>query len=185
MNAIPIWIWIFLIVAGGLFALKIIYVICTAMVLPITRGALFVSSSRVRVAAFVDAVPMKAGQLLVDIGCGDGRVLRMASRRYGVNTIGYEINPLAYIKARLLCLGDKNIQIRWKNFWKENLAKADFVFCYLYPDIMQNLSGKLISDLKPGTIVASCNFSLPGISPRSILRPGGSLHCDPLYIYEM
>ncbi len=185
MNAMPAWIWIFFTIAGGLFALKIVYIICTALVLPITQGALFVSTSRVRVAAFIDAVPMKAGQLLVDIGCGDGRVLRMARRRYGVKTVGYEVNLLAYIKARLLCLGDRDIKIKWKNFWKENLATADVVFCYLYPDVMQRLSAKLLSDLKPGTIVASCNFSLPGISPSDVLRPGGSLHNDPLYIYRL
>ena len=181
----PIWIWIFFTIAGGLFAFKVVYVICTALVLPMTQGALFVSTSRVRVAAFMDAVPMKAGQLLVDVGCGDGRVLRMARKRYGVKTIGYEVNLLAYIKARLLCLGDKDIKIKRKNFWNENLAKADVVFCYLYPDVMQRLSRKLRSDLKPGTIVASCNFSLPGISLSNVLRPGGSLHNDPLYIYEV
>ena len=101
MDTMPTWIWIFFIIAGGFFTLKIIYVICTALVLPITQGALFVSSSRVRVAAFIDAVPMKTGQLLVDIGCGDGRVLRMAHKRYGIKTIGYEVNLMAYIKARM------------------------------------------------------------------------------------
>jgi hypothetical protein len=53
MNAMPAWIWIFFTIAGGLFALKIVYIICTALVLPITQGALFVSTSRVRVAAFI------------------------------------------------------------------------------------------------------------------------------------
>jgi len=181
---IPAWLWIFIILAGGLFALKISYVLCTALVLPITQGALFVSSSRVRVAAFIDAVPMHTGQLLIDIGCGDGRVLRKASKCYGAKAIGYEVNLMAYIKARLLCLGDKNIQIKWKNFWKENLAGADVVFCYLYPDVMKRLSDKLRSDLKPGTVVASCNFALPGFQSEKILRPGGALHNDPLYIYQ-
>ena len=119
MNAMPAWIWIFFTIAGGLFALKIVYIICTALVLPITQGALYVSTSRVRVAAFIDAVPMKAGQLLVDIGCGDGRVLRMARKRYDVKTVGYEVNLLAYIKARLLCLGDRGIKIIGKIFGRK------------------------------------------------------------------
>ena len=179
------WIWAFIILAGGLFALKIGYVLTTALALPITQGALFVSSSRVRVAAFIDAVPMQAGQLLIDIGCGDGRVLRMVSKRCGVRSIGYEVNLMAYIKARLLCLGDRNIQIRWQNFWKQDLAGADVVFCYLYPDVMKRLSDKLRSELKPGTRVASCNFALPGFQCQKVLRPGGILHNDPLYIYQV
>jgi trans-aconitate methyltransferase len=181
----PTWIWIFFILAGGLFVLKISYVLSTALVLPITQGALYVSTSRVRVAAFMDAVPMKPGQLLVDLGCGDGRVLRMATKRYGIKTIGYEVNWMACLIARLLCMGDRTIKIKRKNFWKENLSAADVVFCYLYPDVMQRLSKKLISDLKPGTVVASCNFSMPGFTPSNVLRPGGSLHNDPLFIYHI
>ncbi len=182
---IPTWIWIFIFLAAGLFVIKISYVLSTALVLPITQGALFVSSSRVRVAAFIDAVPMQTGQILIDIGCGDGRVLRMASRSFGASAVGYEVNLLAYIKARLLCMGDRNIQIKWKNFWNEKLTAADVVFCYLYPDVMKRLSEKLQSELKPGTVVASCNFPLPGLHPQKVLRPGGALHNDPLYIYQV
>ena len=181
----PTWIWIFIFLAAGLFVLKISYVLSTAMVLPITGGALFVSSSRVRIAAFFDAVPMQAGQLVIDIGCGDGRVLRKASKCFGAKAVGYEVNLLAYIKARLLCMGDRNIQIKCKSFWNEKLTAADVVFCYLYPDVMKRLSDKLRSDLKPGTVVASCNFPLPGFQPQKVLRPGGSLHNDPLYIYQI
>ena len=179
------WIWIFIFLAAGLFVVKISYVLSTALALPITQGALFVSSSRVRVAAFIEAVPMQTGQLLIDIGCGDARVLRMASKCYGARAIGYEVNLLAYIKARLLCMGDRNIQIKWKNFWNAKLTAADVVFCYLYPDVMKRLSDKLRSDLKPGTVVASCNFALPGFQSQRVLRPGGDLHNDPLYIYQM
>ena len=182
---IPTWIWIFFILAGGLFVLKISYVISTALVLHITQGALYVSSSRVRVAAFADAVPMKPGQLLVDLGCGDGRVLRMANKRYGIKTIGFEVNWMAYLKARLLCMGNRDIEIKRKNFWRENLSAADVVFCYLYPDVMLRLTQKLISNLKPGTVIASCNFPLPGFTPGKVLRSGGSLHNDPLYIYQI
>ena len=75
------WIWVFIILAGGLFALKITYALSIALVLPITQGALYVSTSRAKIAAFIDAVPMKADQMLVDLGCGDGRVLREAHKR--------------------------------------------------------------------------------------------------------
>jgi len=95
------WIWIFMFLAGGLFTLKITYVLCTAIVLPVTQGAMYVSTSQVRISSFIQAVPMSPGQLLIDLGCGDGRVLRQVQKAYGARTIGYEVNPL-----------DKNMNIQ-------------------------------------------------------------------------
>jgi SAM-dependent methyltransferase len=179
------WIWIFIILAGGLFALKIIYVLSIVLVLPITQGALYVSTSRIKIAAFIDAVPMQADQMLVDLGCGDGRVLREARKRYGIQTIGYEINPLAYLKARLFSIGRSKIKIKRQNFWEADLSGADVVFCYLYPDVMKKLAAKLKSGLKPGAIVVSSNFPLPEHIPNKILRPQSSLHNDPMYVYHL
>ena len=180
----PAWIWIFIIVAGGLFGLKIAYVLCTSAALPITQGALYVSTSRVRIDAALDEIPMVPGELLVDLGCGDGRVIRKAVKRHNVRAIGYEVNLMAYMRARLKCFNLKDVQIKWGNFWHADLSRADVVFCYLYPDVMQRLSEKLKSDLKPDARIVSCNFRLPGYQPVNTLRPGNSLHNDPIFIYR-
>ena len=179
------WIWIFIILAGGLFALKIIYVLSIALVLPVTQGALYVSTSRAKISACINAVPMTSDQKLVDLGCGDGRVLREAQKRYGVRTVGYEINPLAYLKARLFSFGSNKIKIRRQNFWEADLSDADVVFCYLYPDVMKRLADKLIASLKPGAVIVSSNFSLPGLVPSKIVRLRHSLHNDPIFIYRI
>ncbi len=179
------WIWIFIILAGGLFALKIIYVLSIALVLPVTQGALYVSTSRTKISAFINAVPMRADQKLVDLGCGDGRVLRKALKRYGVRTVGYEINPLAYLKARIFSFGSSKIKIRRQNFWEADLSDADVVFCYLYPDVMKRLAVKLAAGLKPGAVIVSSNFSLPGWVPSKIVKLKHSLHNDPIFIYRI
>jgi SAM-dependent methyltransferase len=128
---------------------------------------------------------MKAEQTLVDLGCGDGRVLREAQKRYGVRTIGYEINPLAYLKARLFSFGPNKIKIRCENFWEADLSGADVVFCYLYPDVMKKLAAKLTAGLRPGAVVVSSNFSLPGFVPSNVLRLESSWHNDPMYVYQI
>ncbi len=181
----PIWVWVFIVLAGGLFGLKMTYVLCTALALPSTRGALYVSTTRTRVATFIRAVPMKPEQTLVDLGCGDGRVLRLARKFYHVRAIGFEVNLMAYLKARLLSIGLKGIEIRRENFWLQNLACADIVFCYLCPDVMHWLAAKLQSELRPGTLIVSCNFPVPGFRPIRVLRPEGALHSDPLYVYQV
>jgi SAM-dependent methyltransferase len=181
----PVWILIFLAVAGLLFVVKVLYVLAAGWTLPKTRGALFVSTASARIRSFLDAVPMKPGDRFVDLGCGDGRVLRAASRRYSVRAIGYEVNPLAYGTARLLSLGMSGVRVRWGNFWEKDLADADVVFCYLFPDVMKRLSTKLRQELGPGTRVISCNFSLPGWHPEKILHPDSLRHGDPIYVYQL
>ncbi len=169
--------------AAALFVIKMIYVISTTVALPITQGALFVSSTRHRISAFLDAVSMKKGDVLIDLGCGDGRVLKMAAKRYGVCAIGYELNPMAYMKARVYSIFSKNVQIRFANFHNADISTADVVFCYLFPDVLPKLSQKLVNELKPGAIFVTCNFPLKGIEANTIIKPEGSLHSDPIYIY--
>jgi len=180
-----LWIWGFFILAGGLFALKMAYVLSTALVLPTTQGALYVSTTRTRISAFLETVDMVPGQCFIDLGCGDGRVLRAIRKRASVKAVGYELNPLACLRARLQCIGDASIEIRRRDFMKADLSEADVVFCYLFPDVMKRLAIKLRAELRPGTFVASCNFAFPGFVPETVLYPSGALHSDPIYIYRM
>lgn len=184
MGAMPFSIWVFISVAGSLFLLKALYGLSVAVVLPATRGALYVSTARRRVEAILEALDLQPGQLLVDLGCGDGRVLRSAVRRCALRAEGYEINPLAYGKARVLSLGCPRIRLHHDNFWNADLSAADIVFCYLFPDVMHPLACKLGRELKPGSMVASCNFPIPGWVPEKILYPAGRLGNDPVYFYR-
>ncbi len=179
------WLWGILILSAGLFAVKMAYVFSTALVLPVTRGALYVSTSQARITAFLEAVPMQTGQLLVDIGCGDGRVLTAVRERYRADAVGYELNPLAWLRAQYRVFGIQGIKVHRRSFWKADLTGADTVFCYLFPDVMKDLAVKLRSELKPGAVVVSCNFQLPGFTPDTVLYPGGSLNSDPIFIYRM
>ena len=178
-------VWLFIGIAGLLFIIKALYGISIAVVLPITRGALYVSTARVRIAASLEAIDLKPEQLLVDLGCGDGRVLRSARRRWPIRAEGYELNPLAFCKARLLSWCYAGITIHLQNFWGADLSRADVVFCYLFPDVMSRLARKLSEELKPGATVVSCNFPLPGFTPQRVLRPGSQLTNDPIYIYRI
>ncbi len=181
----PTWIIILLAIMGILVVCKFLFAFSLVSVFPITQGAMFHPSARVRVRTALDHVPMKAGDLLVDIGCGDGRVLREAKRRYGVRALGFEVNPIAYMLARLGAIGMEGIEVRLTNFWNVNIGDADVVFCYLFPDVMDRLARKLLRELRPGTLVISCNFPLPGWRHRELLYPESSLHADPIYLYQI
>ncbi len=172
-----------IIVFGTLFIIKITYILSTVLVMSTTKGALFVSTPRKRIQALLDAIPIKKGQVLIDLGCGDGRILRMARKHNDITAIGYELNPMAYLKAWLLSIGKKGIHINRSDFWSADLSRADIIVCYLFPDLMTDLSIKLTSDLKKGAIIVSCNFPLKGFNPINIIHPKGALNNDPIYIY--
>jgi len=180
----PSWIIIAFIILGILIVLKMMLAFSLVSVYPITQGAMFHPSARIRVRTFLDHVPMKENELLIDIGCGDGRVLREAARRYGVRSLGFEVNPLAYVLARLRTIAFKGIEVKMRNFWKTDIRAADVVFCYLFPDVMERLARKLEGELRPGARVVSCNFSLPGWRHSEVLYPQSSLHGDPIYLYH-
>ncbi len=180
----PAWVLAVLIAIGGLAAVKLVFTASIVSVFPVTRGAMFHPSAAVRVKTFLDHVPMAAGALLFDIGCGDGRVLKAAAKRYDVRAVGFEVNPLAYLLALIRTLGMKSVEVRYSDFWKADLREADVVFCYLFPDVMKRLAVKLEAELKPGALVCSCNFPIPGWKPAETLFPESSLHGDPIYLYR-
>ncbi len=181
----PSGIIILLTIMGILIVGKMLFAFSLVSVFPITQGAMFHPSARIKVRTFLDHVPMKAGELLVDIGCGDGRVLLEARRRYGVRALGFEVNPLAYALSRIRTRGMEGIEVRLANFWKADIGDADVVFCYLFPDVMGRLGEKLRKELRPGAFVVSCNFPIPGWRHGELLYPGSSTHADPIYIYQI
>jgi len=178
------WIFSILGLTAGLLFIKMAYVIAVACTIGTTQGALFVSTSRARIHAVLDELRLSGDQVLIDLGCGDGRALRAAQKRFGVRTIGYEINPLAYAKAKLYCAG-RGHEIRCRDFRHEAVNTADVIFCYLFPDVLAGLVEKIKSEAKPGAIVVSFNFPLPELTPVKILRPRGWRQNDPIYFYRM
>ena len=70
--------------------------------------------------AFNDLYAISATDLLVDIGSGDGVVLRVASK-HGAKAVGYELNPLLVLISRYLSKGDSSVRVKLANFWNEAL----------------------------------------------------------------
>lgn len=66
---------------------------------------------------FEELYPLRQDDVLLDIGSGDGLVLRAARKHGAGRAVGYEINPLFYAISRLLSWRDREIQIRLVNAW--------------------------------------------------------------------
>lgn len=120
----------------------------------------------------LDLLDMKPGQVVYDLGCGDGRLLKAAARR-GLKAVGYELNPFVFLYAWVTCLRwGTRARVRYGNFWKADLSKADGVFVFLITHYMDRLENKLSKELPAGTKVVSHAFKLPG---RKALRKKGAM----------
>jgi SAM-dependent methyltransferase len=81
------------------------------------RGAPYVPSHRRRVErAFDDLYPLGRKDVVVDVGSGDGIVLRLASKR-GAEAIGYELNPILVLLSQWLSRGDQRVHVHLADFW--------------------------------------------------------------------
>jgi len=181
MNTI---IFIFLGLLLILTTLMMVFALLTALSLFKTGGAMFTTTHRSKIKKILESVPMHTGQVVYDLGCGDGRFLIAAAKRYRVHAIGIEINPWAYLLSRIrIGFRHANVSIRFQDFWKTDLSEADIVFCYLFPDVMERLREKLSKELKTGVKVISCNFEIPGWKPEKIVTASHPTHTEPIFIY--
>lgn len=119
----------------------------------------------------VDAAQIKDQQIVIDLGCGDGRLLGYALLQHDITAIGYEVNWMARILAtfRFLKSAQKPL-IKNQNFFSADLSQADVVFCYLFPKTMKRLREKFEKELKPGAVIVSYSFPLEGWEPEKILQ---------------
>lgn len=165
--------WIFWVI----WVLAVLLVLAYGLVLPF--GAPFLPTLKKQSSEALDLLDLKPGQMFVDLGCGDGRLLSLAAAR-GLKAVGYELNPFLAIYAWLRTRRyGRRVKVRLGNFWKADLSAADGVFVFLIGHYMKRLD-KLISrySKKHQIKLVSHAFKVPGKKP---LGRKGALF---LYIYE-
>jgi SAM-dependent methyltransferase len=130
------------------------------------RGAQWVPTTMDTVNRMLSIADVSPDDLVYDLGCGDGRIIVTAARRYGARAVGIEIDPLRYLWCQLLItvLGMRGqVKVVFGDFFGKDLSPADVVTCYLLQVTNEKLEAKLMKDLRPGTRVVSNYFTFPGL----------------------
>ncbi|MCW1908265.1 MAG: hypothetical protein KIH63_002895 [Candidatus Saccharibacteria bacterium] len=113
----------------------------------------------------LDDTQLQPGQLCIELGSGDGRLLQAAAKR-GAHVIGYEINPLLFLICWLRLMPyRKHSKIYLKSLWGADLSKADVVLTFLVPRTMPKLYKKAVKEMKPGALLVSYIFAVPDAKP--------------------
>jgi hypothetical protein len=114
----------------------------------------------------VAMVKPEEGDLWVDLGSGDGRVLIAAAKRYSIKGLGLEkVSVLRLIsRFNIFRAGVLNrVIIKKGDFFKENLSGANVISFYLLPDTHQRLWQKLKKEARPGTKLIFHKFPIEGV----------------------
>ena len=127
-------------------------------------GAPWVPTSRRMVQQMLEMAAVGPDDLVYDLGCGDGRVLIFAARRFGARAVGIEIDPLRYLWCQMLVkvLGlQDRVRVVYGDLFSQDLSAASVVTCYLLQGTNQKLQAKFKRELNPGTRVVSNTFTFP------------------------
>ena len=135
----------------------------------------------------LDLAGVKEGDLVYDLGSGDGRILITAAKKYGCRAVGYEIDKtlaeLSREKAREAGV-EELVTIHTDDLFKADLSAADVVAVYLLPKQLEALLPQLKEQLKPSARVVSHHFQLPGVLPdKSVRLPSADGEPHTVYLW--
>lgn len=162
--ALPFAFW-------GLMALELpawLYLLLFVALVMVFNGA---AGDRVPLYLTNRATEARLGQLLpegrpfkfIDLGCGLGGPLKRLARGHASGEFeGVEAAPLTFAIAWLRCLGTANARVRLGDFRHADLSRFDVVYCFLSPQPMTGLYNKALREMKPGAVLISNSFAVPG-----------------------
>ncbi len=132
---------------------------------------------------------LKPGELLVDLGCGDGRVLVVAAKEFGARAVGIEIRSDLASKAAHNAIREgvrDRVLVINGNFFELRIPPADVIFMYLLTSVNERLRPKLEKEAKPGARIVSHDFEIVGWKPKLVenFQDGGRSHKLYLYVKE-
>lgn len=126
----------------------------------------------------------RPGEVLYDLGAGDGRIVIAAARDYGVRAVGIELDArkAAEARANVRRAGlAHRVEIRQQDVFEADLREAGVVTIFLFPQLNERLAPKLRAELRPGARIVSHRFGLGDWMPakRSVA------HGHPLLLWTI
>ena len=124
------------------------------------------------VSAMLELAGLHAGDVVYDLGCGDGRIVVAAAKHPGVKAVGLEIDPRRVAEARANVAEngvESTATVRQEDIFLADLSPATVVTMYLLPTLNVRLLPKL-ARLRRGTRIVSHSFAMKGAKPKTLLR---------------
>ncbi|MGH7794999.1 MAG: SAM-dependent methyltransferase [Candidatus Binatia bacterium] len=149
----------------------------------------FVRSTPEVIDRMLEMARVKRGDLVYDIGSGDGAIVIRAAKKYGVRAVGIEIDEDLVAKARENAVREKVerlVEFRAEDAFTVDVSQATVVTLYMLPEFNAKLRPILDRQLKPGTRVVSHDYEIPGWVPDRVETVKGDwFHEHKILLFEI
>jgi ubiquinone/menaquinone biosynthesis C-methylase UbiE len=111
----------------------------------------------------LDVAGVRTGDVVYDLGCGDGRMVIAAAEKFGTRGFGVDLDPARIREARANAkrAGVENlVTFEVGDMFKTDVSEATVVMLYLLPELNRRLKPKLFEELRPGARVVSHDFDM-------------------------
>lgn len=141
-----------------------------------TPDVIYVPTPQEVVEDMLRLVDVKKGDVLYDLGCGDGRIPITAAKLYGIRAVGIDIDPqrIAEAKENAKKAGVTHlVDFRLADLFQSDFREASVITLYLLPDLNVKLRPRLLAEMKPGTRIVSHQFDMGDWKPEKRLDSNG------------
>lgn len=146
---------------------------------------MYVPTSPRTVAAMLALGEVGPGDVLYDLGSGDGRIPIAAAQRFGIRAVGVEIDPehlrVAQANAKAAGVTDL-VSFRRQDLFKTDVRDATVVTLYLLPELNLRLRPRLLAELRPGARIVSHAFDMGDWPPEKVVEVGDG---DRIYLWRV
>ena len=165
---------------GRVFFLATIFFAGVALAQPAVRtqapDVIYVPTSYEVVDEMLKLAGVKQGDVLYDLGSGDGRIPVTAAKKFGIRAVGIDIDPQRIEEAKENARRNgvaKLVEFRNEDMFRARLGDATVVTLYLLPDLNLKLRPKLLAELKPGSRIISHQFDMGTWKPEKRVELNG------------
>ena len=149
----------------------------------------FVRSTPEVIDRMLEMARVKTGDVLYDIGSGDGAIVIRAAKKYGIKAIGIEIDQELVAKARRNAFREKVehlVEFRAQDAFTVDVSPATVVTLYMLPEFNAKLRPILDRQLRPGSRVVSHDYPVEGWEPDQVDSVKGTFaHDHTVMLFEI
>lgn len=139
------------------------------------KGAPYVTTDHTVVREMLETVDVSSGDVVYDLGSGDGRIPITAAKKYGARGVGVEIDSSLVARSRTRAKKAgvaSQVEFRQQDLFKTDLSDATVVTLYLFRDMNIRLRPKLLRQLDPGDKIVSHDFKMGRWEPDRVIDAG-------------